>query len=89
MNTYMACYTSLPQHEIVATSLLVAVPIGISGSIVHMQAGRVHPRSCGVVAGSALLACGAASRVLRDFDDSNLKRLFTCVLVGSALSMMR
>ena len=89
MNTYMGAFTNMPQHEIVATSLLVAVPIGASGSLVHLRAGRVNPRSCGVVAGAAIVACGAASRFLAGFDDSRLKKLFTCVLVGSAVSMMR
>ena len=89
MNTYMALYTDMPQHEIVATSLVVAVPIGLSGTLVHLRAGRVNPKACTAVAASALVACGVASRVMRDFEDSNLKKLFTCVLVGSALSMLR
>jgi len=77
------------QHEIVATSLLVVLPIGLSGTLVHWRAGRVNLRSCGLLAGVALGACGLTSRYLGEIDDAALKKLFTTVLLGSALNMLR
>lgn len=77
------------QHEIVATSLLVVLPIGLSGTLVHWRAGRVNLRSCSLLAGVALGACGLTSRYLGEIDDDALKKLFTTVLVGSALNMLR
>ena len=73
----------------VATSLLVAVPIGVSGSLVHYRAGRIHAASCGAIATAALVACGVTSRFAQDIDDAGLKRIFTAILVGSALNMLR
>ena len=58
-------------------------------SLVHWRAGRIHLRSCGVVAAAALAAGGLTSRFARDVDDATLKRIFTGVLVASSLSMIR
>jgi uncharacterized membrane protein YfcA len=77
------------QHEIVATSLLVVLPIGLSGTLVHWRAGRVNLRSCGVLSVAALAACGLTSRFAGQVDDASLKKLFTAVLAGSALNMLR
>jgi len=90
MNSYMASvHPSMPQHEVIATSLLVAVPIGLSGSLVHFRAGRINPLSGTVVAGAALVATGLTSRYVKDVDDAALKRVFTGVLVASSLSMLK
>ena len=79
----------MAQHEIVATSLCVAVPIGISGSLVHFGAGNINVRACGLIALSAFGAMGVASRFLSEIDDSQLKRLFAVVLAASSLNMLR
>jgi uncharacterized membrane protein YfcA len=89
MNAYMGAATSMPQHEIVATSLLVAIPIGLSGSLVHYKAGRIDLKACTVIAACAFAACGVTSRFLADIDDANLKKVFTAVLVASAVNMIR
>ena len=89
MNSYMGSCSTMPQHEIVATSLAVAVPIGISGSLVHYSAGNIHMRSCGAIALSAFCAMGFTSRFLDQIEDSHLKRIFSVVLAGSALNMLR
>jgi len=90
MNAYMnSFHPQMPQHEVVATSLLVAVPIGLSGSLVHYKAGRINPASAVVVAGAALVTTGLTSRFVKDVDDVSLKRFFAGVLVASSLTMMR
>jgi uncharacterized protein len=89
MNAYMGAATSMPQHEIVATSLFVAIPIGLSGSLVHYKAGRIDLKACTVIAACAFAACGVTSRFLADIDDANLKKVFTAVLVASAVNMIR
>ena len=89
MNTYMGLCTDMLQHEVIATSLLVAVPIGVSGSLVHFRAGRINLMSCGLIAGSATVAMGAASRCLSGIDDTQLKKIFAALLVGSAFTMIR
>lgn len=89
MNTFMGALTVMPQHEIIATSLAVAVPIGVSGSLVHYRAGRINAGSCILLAGSACLAMAVTSRYLGGVDDSRLKRVFAVLLVTSSLNMLR
>eukprot|EP00927_Polykrikos_kofoidii_P025959 TRINITY_DN23229_c1_g1_i1.p1 TRINITY_DN23229_c1_g1~~TRINITY_DN23229_c1_g1_i1.p1 ORF type:complete len:369 (-),score=31.46 TRINITY_DN23229_c1_g1_i1:310-1335(-) len=89
MNTYMGYFTEMPQHEIIATSLLVAVPLGASASLVHYFGGRLNPRSCIILAGTAFLAMSFTSRFAERVEHGPLQRLFSCMLVVSGVGMMR
>lgn len=89
MNSYLGSMTEMPQHEIIATSLLVAVPIGVSGSLVHVLAGRIDVKSSALLVGSSLIAMGATSRFVGDIDDTTLKRIFSALVAISSISMLR
>ena len=82
MNSYMGACTDMSQHEIVSSSLAVAAPIGMSGSLVHYSAGGINVRACGVIAVSTCAAMGAASRFIDQIDDGQLKRIFAVVLAN-------
>lgn len=88
LNMFLASTTTMPQHEIVATSLLVAVPIGMSSALTHAAAGRVPFRTVGWIAGASMVTMAVTSRFLSHLDDAQLKKFFSVVLAGSAVPML-
>jgi len=88
MNSYMALFTEMPQHEIIATSLVTMVPIGLAGTIVNLANGYVQFRTGLFMALTATFGMGITSRFARDIDDSALRRIFAFVVSALAIRFL-
>ena len=88
VNTYCSLMTDMPQHEIVATSLMAFFPVTITGSLAHYVAGTLHVRAAIIIGAAALCSAGAVSRVVSDIDEVTLRRIFAVVLAASSLNML-
>lgn len=89
MVNYMALASPMPQHEIVATSLVAMVPTGFAGAYYHMKAGHVNLRTGGLVgATSAVSMYLAAKYVAPHVDEATLTRLFAALLGFAAVKML-
>jgi len=76
MNSYMALFTDMPQHEIIATSLVTIVPIGLAGTVVNLVNGYVQFRTGFLMALTGAVGMGVTSRYAKDIDDVALKKIF-------------
>jgi len=89
MNSYMALFTDMAQHEIVATSLVTMVPIGLAGTIVNLATGYVQFRTGLIMALTASIGMGVTSRFAKDIDDSSLRRIFAFVVSAMAVRFLK
>jgi len=88
MNSYMNIATDMPQHEIISTSLVTIVPIGIMGSCVHIRNGYIALQASASLGLSALTSMYITSRYTHHIDDMTLRKIFAVLLVLGAGKML-
>jgi len=88
MNSYMCLFTDMPQHEIIATSLVTIVPIGAAGTAVNLVNGYVQFRTGFLMALTGAVGMGVTSRYAKDIDDTSLKKLFAVAISAMAVRFL-
>jgi len=88
MNSYMALFTDMPQHEIIATSLVTIVPIGLTGTVVNLANGYIQFRTGLLLALTGTIGMGVTSRFAKDIDDTALKRIFAMAVSAMSLRFL-
>ena len=81
--------TTMPQHEVIATSLVAMVPTGFAATFHHMRAGNVHFRGAITIGGACAVAMySVATYVAPHVDEATLRKIFSGLLLFSSARML-
>eukprot|EP00941_MAST-03F_sp_MAST-3F-sp1_P006398 g6398.t1 len=88
MTSFLSLMTEMTQHEAVATSLVALVPTGLSATYHFHRKGHVRIRLVVLLSTASATGMFIAAHYLADqFDESNLRRLFACIVGFSGLRL--
>lgn len=90
MTTYLNAMSEMDQIQIIGTSLLAMVPIGISSSYHHLKLGNVHVKIAAVLASTLCASVWlTAIYVTLQVPQQKLRMVFAGTLAFSSIAMLK